>query len=181
MQGAVCTAAAVALVLVWARYRGAQWREPGFASGRRSPLGPTRHPGGHFLLAVAFLVSVATSLGLVGAIAVATGFGGHYPSLPPDMRNVEFLTGLLKAVEAGISEEIILVAVLVWLLEQHRVGPFTLYLTAISARLAFHVYYGPAVAGLLVWAVASVWLYGAFVRSGPSSSRTSSSTPKPLS
>ena len=60
---------------------------------------------------------------------------------------------------AGIGEELVVVAFLVVAMERLGAKVWLIYVVAVVARLAYHVYYGPDVIGLAVWAVAAVWIF----------------------
>jgi hypothetical protein len=64
-----------------------------------------------------------------------------------------------KSLNAGVVEEIVVLGYLVHRLEQRGYSSFAIVTIAVVVRLSYHLYYGPGVAVIVPWAVASVLLY----------------------
>ena len=66
---------------------------------------------------------------------------------------------VVQAIEAGVVEELVVVALLVTALEQARTKVWVIYAVGIALRLSYHVYYGWGVIVLVLWAAAAIWLF----------------------
>ena len=60
---------------------------------------------------------------------------------------------------AGIVEEIVVLGFLVRRLEQFGLRSPTVVMIAVAVRISYHLYYGPGVLPILLWAIASVIVY----------------------
>jgi hypothetical protein len=69
------------------------------------------------------------------------------------------LFGIVHGLTAGIVEELVVVAFVVVTLRQARRPWWELTLVAVVLRGAYHIYYGTAVLGLLIWALLMYWIY----------------------
>jgi hypothetical protein len=135
-----------ALLLVFAGYCCLRLQGTSFATRHRGPG-----------------AQVSWAAGLT-TIAVTISFAFLAPDLPgsrsfPWAQGETVGTVLLVAVNAAVAEEVIVVLALVRGCELLRVPTWLMYLVAVAARLAYHVYYGTDVLWLIPWAVATVWLY----------------------
>ena len=66
---------------------------------------------------------------------------------------------LFHSLQAGPIEEIVVLAFVVTTLEQAR-RPFAeIVVVALLLRASYHIYYGPGVVGILVWAAVFLWLF----------------------
>src|SRR5450432_1471104 len=80
-----------------------------------------------------------------------------YPFLPVAVWHLIY--EIPAAVEAGIVEELVVVALLVTALEQARTKVWLIFVVGITLRLSYHVYYGPGVIVFVLWAAAAIWLF----------------------
>ena len=109
------------------------------------------------LLPVWFFVQIIPQT--VGSAIVA---GAHLPrysivTLPVP---VAFLSvALLKSLQASVVEEIVVLGYLVRRLEQRGWTPTTVVVIAVLVRVSYHLYYGPGVLPIVLWAIASVVAY----------------------
>jgi len=107
--------------------------------------------------AMVFLAALMTGFLVLSLLSFVNG-SGDYPM--PDTPAIAQLIGVLPmALMAGIGEELLVVAFLVVAMERLGAKPWLIYVVAVLARLAYHVYYGPGVIGLAIWAVAAVWVF----------------------
>jgi membrane protease YdiL (CAAX protease family) len=66
---------------------------------------------------------------------------------------------LFHSAQAGFLEETVALAFVVTTLEQARRPLAEIVIVAVLLRASYHIYYGPGVAGILIWATVFVWLY----------------------
>jgi Type II CAAX prenyl endopeptidase Rce1-like len=97
---------------------------------------------------------------LVGSIVTSRLASGH---LPLDHLTYPALTvNLFHGLQAGFLEETVVLAFVVTTLEQARRPLPEIVVVAVVLRASYHIYYGPGVLGVLVWAPTFVWLYRRF-------------------
>jgi membrane protease YdiL (CAAX protease family) len=77
------------------------------------------------------------------------------------------LLGMVLSVVAGVLEEIVVLGYLVRRLEQRGWSPTVVVLVAVAVRVSYHVYYGPGVIPIVLWALATVLLYRRVRRLAP--------------
>ena len=80
-----------------------------------------------------------------------------YPFLP--IATWHLIYEIPAAINAGIMEELVVVALLVTVLEQARTKVWVIFVVGIALRLSYHVYYGPGVIVFVLWAAAAIWLF----------------------
>ncbi|MBV9660494.1 MAG: DUF2510 domain-containing protein [Acidimicrobiales bacterium] len=141
---------AVVVVLLLVERRGVSpadlgLRWPRLSDGRPAVAQPVR--------VVAWAV-----LGLiVGGVINAALQSGHLPlgkaSTP------ELLFGVFDSIQAGVIEELIVLAFVVITLRQAGRPWWEVTTVALVLRGSYHIYYGPGVAGILVWAAIYYWVY----------------------
>jgi hypothetical protein len=66
---------------------------------------------------------------------------------------------LFHAAQAGFLEETVVLAFVVTTLEQARRPQREIILVALLLRASYHIYYGPGVIGVFVWASVFLWLF----------------------
>jgi Type II CAAX prenyl endopeptidase Rce1-like len=66
---------------------------------------------------------------------------------------------ILASVVAGVLEEIVVLGYLVRRLEQRGWSPTWVVIVAVAVRVSYHLYYGPGVIPIVLWATASVLFY----------------------
>jgi hypothetical protein len=144
------TGLALAVVLLLSSRRGVtagtlglQW--PRREDGRVSSGQATR------ILAWAILAEV---LGGVINAAVQTG---HYPTSRPNAPELIFATA--ASIQAGVVEELVVLAFAVVTLRQAGRPLWEVTLVVLVLRGSYHIYYGPGVFGILVWAALFYWIY----------------------
>jgi hypothetical protein len=149
----IATAAlAVVLTMLLCRSRGL----PGTSLGWRLPtqdsyLRPTTR-----LLGAASCALLALLVGGAVTHALETGTNNLHPNSASDL-----LAGLAQAVNAGFLEESVVLAFVVITLEQAHRHDWEIGLVAVALRASYHVYYGPGVIGILIWAYAFLVIFRA--------------------
>lgn len=113
--------------------------------------------------------------GLVGLIAFGALYGGAvmdraltcrtFPFLQPS--GADLLNGLAKAFNAGIVEETVALGLVVVLLCQTSASRVEIVLVATVLRCLYHLYYGPGVVGIALWAAVFAVLFLIFRRLTP--------------
>lgn len=97
---------------------------------------------------------------VVGSVITTRLASGH---LPLGRLTYPALTvNLFHALQAGFLEETVVLALVVTMLEQARRPLPEIVVVAVVLRASYHVYYGPGVLGVLIWAPTFVWLYRRF-------------------
>ncbi len=94
---------------------------------------------------------------IVGSGVTAVLATGSYP-----LKSFTYPTltvNLFHSLQAGPLEEIVVVAFLVTTLEQARRPRPEIIAVALLLRASYHIYYGPGVAGIFVWAAVFLWLF----------------------
>jgi hypothetical protein len=94
---------------------------------------------------------------IVGGIVTSSLLTGHYVS--GRLTNPDLVTQLFHAAQAGFIEEVVVLGFVVTTLEQAR-RPFAeIVVVALLLRASYHIYYGPGVVGIFVWASIFLWLF----------------------
>jgi hypothetical protein len=104
-------------------------------------------------IGVIFAISLVLSAVLLNAVSP----DAHYPFAPPSAWHL--LYEIPAAINAGIIEELVVVALFVTALEQARTPVWIIYVVGITIRLSYHIYYGPGVIMFVLWATAAIWLF----------------------
>ena len=144
------SALAVVLVLLLGARRGVSWRALGLSVPRRAD---GRFAGGRSLRILAWATAAQIAGGIVNAILQT----GHLPTTKPSAPELVF--AVTASVQAGVVEEFVVLAFLVVTLRQARRPLWEIVLVALVLRGSYHIYYGPGVAGILIWAGLFVWIY----------------------
>jgi len=97
-------------------------------------------------------------LALIGG-SIVTGLlaTGKFPEGPFSYPNL--MLNLFHAAQAGFIEEVVVLAFLVVTLEQARRPRPEIIAVALVLRASYHIYYGPGVLGILIWAPVFLWLF----------------------
>lgn len=103
------------------------------------------------------LVAWALFALIIGGIVNAALQTGHLPLGKTSAPMLVF--GAFDSVQAGIIEELIVLAFVVVTLRQAGRPWWEITAVALVLRGSYHIYYGPGVAGILVWAALYYWLY----------------------
>lgn len=121
-------------------------------------LGVPRQPDGR--------VAVSQSVRVMGWCFFAIIVGGiinaalQTGSLPTFHNNAPALIyAMFDSLQAGVVEELVVLAFLVVTLRQAGRPWWEVTLVALVLRGAYHIYYGPGVVGILVWAALFYWIY----------------------
>ena len=102
--------------------------------------------------------------GLMVASALAMGLAAlpgfrPAPTLSAASGVYDVFTNVIASVQAGICEEVVLVATLVTVLEAARRPAWQIYAVGGAMRLAVHLYFGLVAPAALVLAVTNIWLF----------------------
>ncbi len=111
-------------------------------------------------------VNVSQSIRIMGWSFLAIIVGGvlnaalQSGSLPPFKDNAPSLIyAMFDSLQAGVVEEMVVLAFVVVTLRQARRPWWEVTVVALILRGAYHIYYGPGVLGILVWAALFCWIY----------------------
>jgi membrane protease YdiL (CAAX protease family) len=148
----VQAATAVLVVLLLAQRRGRTRRDVGLVLARQAG-----GPGTRQAIRMAAWAVLAFFVGSIVTSALATG---NFPYGHVSAANT--VLDLTAAGNAGIVEELIVVGFLVTTLEQARRSRWEIFGVALICRAGYHIYYGPGVVGILVWAAVFLWLFWRF-------------------
>lgn len=98
------------------------------------------------------------ALALIAGSVVTTTLEPHRVVIPyqtfPDLT-----INLFHAAQAGFLEETVALAFVVTTLQQAHRPIGEILVVAVLLRMSYHVYYGPGVAGIAIWASVFLWLY----------------------
>jgi membrane protease YdiL (CAAX protease family) len=144
------SAVAVVLVVLLSARRGVS----------RASLGLrlTRGRGGRFAAGVTTrILAWAVFAQVAGAIPNALLQTGHLPTSKPSA--AELVYGVVASVQAGVVEEVVVLAFVVVTLRQARRPLWEVTMVALVLRGSYHIYYGPGVVGIILWAAIFYWIY----------------------
>jgi hypothetical protein len=141
---------AVAVILLLGARRGVTPTTLGFSLPRR-PDGAWA--AGRTVRIVAWCMFALVLGGVVNA-ALQTG---HLPNSTPNAP--ELIFGVVDSIQAGVIEELVVLAFVVVTLRQAGRPWWEVTAVALVLRGAYHIYYGPGVLGILVWAALYYWIY----------------------
>ena len=144
------TGLAVTVVLLLATRRGVSTQALGLTLPRQAD---GRLAAAQALRIVAWGMFALVFGGFINALLQT----GHLPTSKPDAPELIFAAA--DSLNAGIVEELVVLAFVVVTLRQARRPWWEVTLVALVLRGAYHIYYGPGVFGILVWAVLFYWLY----------------------
>ncbi len=83
----------------------------------------------------------------------------RYSVLTPALPAAFVAVALLQSLQAGVVEEIVVLGYLVRRLEQRGWTTTAVVVVAVLVRVSYHLYYGPGVLPILLWAIATVIAY----------------------
>jgi membrane protease YdiL (CAAX protease family) len=95
----------------------------------------------------------------VGSALLASLHIPRYSVLAPALPVAFVAVALLKSLQAGVVEEIVVLGYLVRRLEQRGWTATAVVVVAVLVRVSYHLYYGPGVLPILLWAIATVLMY----------------------
>ncbi len=94
---------------------------------------------------------------VIGGAVTAALATGNVPKGPFSYPSLTL--NLFHAAQAGPLEETVVLAFVVVTLEQARRPQSEIVVVALVMRSSYHIYYGPGVLGIMIWASAFLWLY----------------------
>jgi Type II CAAX prenyl endopeptidase Rce1-like len=144
---------AVAVILLAAR-RGITPRALGLSWRPGTDGAAQRYGAGRAVRVIGWAV-LAIVLGGVINSALASG---HFPK-PHEPGLASFAYGVAGALNAGVVEELVVLAFTISTLRQARRPLPEIVLVALLLRCSYHIYYGPGVLGIAVWAALFIWIY----------------------
>ena len=145
-------ALAVTVTLLLAGRRGRRPADVGLVLGRKR--------GGPGARQTVRIIAWAAAALIVGSIVTSALATGSYPFGHVDAANT--VLELSASINAGFVEEIVVLGFLVTTLEQAGRPRWEIALVALACRGAYHIYYGPGVVGILLWAAVFLWLFWRF-------------------
>ncbi len=141
---------AIAVVLLLAARRGVSTS----ALGLTLPRGPDgRFAPGLTTRILAWAIFAQVLGGIINALLQT----GHLPTTTPNAP--ELIFAVTDSIQAGIIEELVVLAFVVVTLRQAGRPWWEVTLVALVLRGSYHIYYGPGVVGILVWAALFYWIY----------------------
>jgi Type II CAAX prenyl endopeptidase Rce1-like/Protein of unknown function (DUF2510) len=144
------SAVAVVLIVLMSSRRGVSTANLGLTLPRR--------PDGRFAAgATTRILAWAIFALIAGAIPNALLQTGHLPTSKPSAAELAF--GVTASVQAGVVEEIVVLAFVVVTLRQARRPLWEITLVALVLRGSYHIYYGPGVVGIVLWAAIFYWIF----------------------
>jgi hypothetical protein len=144
------TGLAVAVVLLLSSRRGVTPK----ALGLTLPRGADgRLAGGVTTRILAWGIFAQVLGGVINAVLQT----GHLPTSQPN--GAELLFSVFDSVQAGVVEELVVLGFVVVTLRQAGRPWWEVTTVALVLRCSYHIYYGPGVLGILVWAALFYWIY----------------------
>jgi uncharacterized protein len=141
---------AVALVLLLGERRGVTTRTLGLTL-------PRREDGGVAFGRLTRIAAWCIFALVVGGIINAVLQSGHLPTAQTNTAAIFFAA--FDSIQAGVIEELVVLAFVVVTLRQAGRPWWEVTLIALVLRGSYHIYYGPGVFGILVWAALYYWIY----------------------
>jgi hypothetical protein len=141
---------AVAMVLLLSDRRGVTFRTLGLSL-------PRRGDGGVAFGRLTRIASWAVFALVLGGVVNALLQSGHLPT--SQTTGPAALFGVFDSVQAGVIEEMVVLGFVVVTLRQARRPWWEVTLVALVLRGSYHIYYGPGVFGILIWAALYYWIY----------------------
>jgi membrane protease YdiL (CAAX protease family) len=124
---------------------------------------PPQERGRGWQFARAYFISMAGVLGFLISVVVYTQVT-HRATGAPDQGSSPWLllVGLVVALAAGFGEEMLITGLVTNALEKAGMTgsrAWVIYLVAICLRVPFHLYYGWASLGVIIFTVVNIWVY----------------------
>ncbi len=110
-----------------------------------------------YLLPVWVLVQVIPQE--VGSAILSGAHISRYQVSGPALPTAFVAVGLLMSLQAAVVEEVVVLGYLVRRLEQRGWTTTAVVVIAVLVRISYHLYYGPGVLPILLWATATVFAY----------------------
>jgi len=134
---------------------------PGY--GYYMPPTPPTQRGRGWQFSRAYFVSMAGVLGFLLAVVIYTSVTHYQTGAPSEGTSLYLIpTGLVVALAAGFGEEMLVTGLTVNALEAAGVvgkRSWLIYVVAICLRIPFHLYYGWASLGVIIFTVVNIWVY----------------------
>ena len=144
------TGLAIAVVLLLSARRGVTPRTLGLTLPHRDD--------GHFAAGQATrILAWAIFAQVLGGVINAVLQTGHLPTSQPNA--AELIFAMAASIQAGVVEELVVLAFVVVTLRQAGRPLWEITVVALVLRGSYHIYYGPGVVGILVWAALFYWIY----------------------
>ena len=141
---------AVALVLLFGERRG--------VSAQALGLTLPRHQDGQIAWGRVTRISAWCIFALVlGGVINGLLQSGHLPTAQTNAAAMFF--SAFDSIQAGVIEELVVLAFVVVSLRQAGRPWWEVTVVALALRGSYHIYYGPGVFGILVWAALYYWIY----------------------
>jgi hypothetical protein len=144
------TGLAIAIVLLLSARRGVT---PGVLGLRLPRRGDGRFAAGQATRILAWAIFALVLGGIVNALLQT----GHLPTSRPD--GPELIYAMAASIQAGVVEELVVLAFAVVTLRQAGRPLWEVTVVVLVLRGSYHIYYGPGVFGILVWAALFYWIY----------------------
>jgi membrane protease YdiL (CAAX protease family) len=127
------------------------------------PPAPPTQRGRAWQFSRAYFVSMAGVLGFLVSVVVYTSVTNYQTGAPSQGNSLYLIpTGLVVALAAGFGEEMLVTGLTVNALESAGfVGKraWVIYVVAICLRIPYHLYYGWASLGVIIFTVVNIWVY----------------------
>jgi hypothetical protein len=143
-------AIAVALVLLFGERRGVTTRTLGLTLPRNDD---GTVASGRLVRIGAWCILALVLGGVINAVLQS----GHLPTAQTNAAAMLF--SAFDSLQAGVIEELVVLAFVVVTLRQAGRPWWEVTLVALVLRGSYHIYYGPGVFGILVWAALYYWIY----------------------
>jgi hypothetical protein len=98
-------------------------------------------------------------LAIAGGGAINGALATGHLAAPPQPGFASFVYGAAAALNAGVVEELVVLAFTISTLLQARRPLPEIVIVALLMRCSYHIYYGPGVLGIAVWASLFIWIY----------------------
>lgn len=95
----------------------------------------------------------------VGSSILVAAHIQRYSVMTSDVPIAFVAVALLKSLQAAVVEEIVVLGYLVRRLEQRGWPATAVVIVAVLVRVSYHLYYGPGVLPIVLWATATVLMY----------------------
>jgi membrane protease YdiL (CAAX protease family) len=149
----------------WGTSAPAPGQPPGYWPGYAyvMPPRPPAERGKGWQFSRAYFISMAGVLGFLISVIVYSALDNSQPGAPSQGNSAYLVpVGLFVALAAGFGEEMLVTGLTVNALERAGIGGkrvWLIYLTAICLRIPFHLYYGWAAFGVIIFTVVNIWVY----------------------
>jgi membrane protease YdiL (CAAX protease family) len=127
------------------------------------PPAPPTQRGRGWQFSRAYFISMAGVLGFLLSVVIYTSVTNYQTGAPTEGNSPYLIpTGLVVALAAGFGEEMLVTGLTVNALESAGVvgrRSWLIYVVAVCLRIPFHLYYGWASLGVIIFTVVNIWVY----------------------